>query len=338
MAQVRKSCLKTDSEAECAPFVRKEISIMSEIISPVIEELAERAMAFTGGREGYYPTPIEGLSFAVHSEAGGACTCSVYEPSFALMLQGRKRSECGESVYEYGAGDCMLVNVDVPARYTILEAMPDKPFIGCSLKLDSVAVTEMIAKLPGVDDLEDRHARAIVVSRASAAMEADFLSLMRMFDSPAEMKLRAPILIRDIYSLLLLGKMGEGIRSMFTQTGRSGRVTQAVSWLRTNYRTAFTIEELAERVHMSVSSFHRHFKSVTSMSPLQYQKRLRLGEAQRLMLTEGKDVAAAAYAVGYESPTQFSREYKQLFGDAPGRDIKNRLQTVKCDPAFLSKA
>ena len=189
---------------------------MSEIISPVIEELAERAMAFTGGREGYYPTPIEGLSFAVHSEAGGACTCSVYEPSFALMLQGRKRSECGESVYEYGAGDCMLVNVDVPARYTILEATPDKPFIGCSLKLDSVAVTEMIAKLPGVDDLEDRHARAIVVSRASAAMEADFLSLMRMFDSPAEMKLRAPILIRDIYSLLLLGKMGEGIRSMFT--------------------------------------------------------------------------------------------------------------------------
>ena len=338
MVQVRKSCLKTDSEAECAPFVRKEISIMSEIISPVIEELAERAMAFTGGREGYYPTPIEGLSFAVHSEAGGACTCSVYEPSFALMLQGRKRSECGESVYEYGAGDCMLVNVDVPARYTILEATPDKPFIGCSLKLDSVAVTEMIAKLPGVDDLEDRHARAIVVSRASAAMEADFLSLMRMFDSPEEMKLRAPILIRDIYSLLLLGKMGEEIRSMFTQTGRSGRVTQAVSWLRTNYRSAFTIEELAERVHMSVSSFHRHFKSVTSMSPLQYQKRLRLGEAQRLMLTEGKDVAAAAYAVGYESPTQFSREYKQLFGDAPGRDIKNRLQTVKGDPAFLSKA
>ena len=156
---------------------------MSEIISPVIEELAERAMAFTGGREGYYPTPIDGVSFAVHGKAGGACTCSVYEPSFALMLQGRKRSECGKSVYEYGAGDCMLVNVDVPARYTILEATPDKPFIGCSLKLDSVAVTEMIAKLPGLDDLKDRHARAIVVSRATAAMEADFLSLMRMFDS-----------------------------------------------------------------------------------------------------------------------------------------------------------
>ena len=173
---------------------------MSEIISPVIEELAERAMAFTGGREGYYPTPIDGVSFTVHGKAGGACTCSVYEPSFALMLQGRKRSECGKSVYEYGAGDCMLVNVDIPARYTILEATPDKPFIGCSLKLDSVAVTEMIAKLPGLEDLEDRHARAIVVSRASAAMEADFLSLMRMFDSPTEMKLRAPILIRDIYS------------------------------------------------------------------------------------------------------------------------------------------
>ena len=118
--------------------------------------------------------------------------------------------------------------------------------------LDSVAVTEMIAKLPGLEDLEDRHARAIVVSRASAAMEADFLSLMRMFDSPTEMKLRAPILIRDIYSLLLLGKMGEGIRSMFTQTGRSGRVTQAVSWLRTNYRSAFTIEELAERAFVRV--------------------------------------------------------------------------------------
>ena len=106
-------------------------------------------------------------------------------------------------------------------------------------------------------------------------------------------------------------------------------MTQAVAWLRTNYRTAFTIEELADRVHMSVSSFHRHFKSVTSMSPLQYQKRLRLGEAQRLMLAEGKDVAAAAYAVGYESPTQFSREYKQLYGDAPGRDIRNRLISAR---------
>ncbi len=306
---------------------------MSEIVSPLIEELADRAMAFTGGRDGYYPTPIEGLAFAVHSDRG-SCTCasrnSLYETSFGLMLQGRKRSTSGDRVYEYGAGDGLLVSVDVPASYEILEATPAKPFIGCALKLDCVAITEMIAKLPDpLPEASDARAQAITVSRVSMAMEEDFLSLVKMFDSPAEIQLRAPLLIRDIYSLLLLGKTGGALRSMYTQSARAGRVTQAVSWLRTNYRTAFTIEELANRVHMSVSSFHRHFKSVTSMSPLQYQKRLRLGEAQRLMLAEGKDVAAAAYAVGYESPTQFSREYKQLYGDAPGRDIRHRLSGAK---------
>ncbi len=306
---------------------------MSEIVSPLIEELADRAMAFTGGRDGYYPTPIEGLAFAVHSDCG-SCTCasrnSLYETSFGLMLQGRKRSTSGDRVYEYGAGDGLLVSVDVPASYEILEATPAKPFIGCALKLDCVAITEMIAKIPDpLPEASDARAQAITVSRVSTAMEEDFLSLVKMFDSPAEIQLRAPLLIRDIYSLLLLGKTGGALRSMYTQSARAGRVTQAVSWLRTNYRTAFTIEELANRVHMSVSSFHRHFKSVTSMSPLQYQKRLRLGEAQRLMLAEGKDVAAAAYAVGYESPTQFSREYKQLYGDAPGRDIRHRLSGAK---------
>ncbi len=306
---------------------------MSEIVSPVIEELADRAMALTGGRDGYYPTPVEGLAFAVHTDRG-SCTCtsrnSVYETSFGLMLQGRKRSTSGDRIYEYGAGDGLLVSVDVPASFEILDATPEKPFIGCSLKLDCVAVTEMIAKLPDpMPDVSDARAQAITVSRVTSEMEEDFLSLVRMFDSPAEIELRAPLLIRDIYSLLLLGKTGGALRSLYTQSGRASRVTQAVAWLRTNYRTAFTIEELADRVHMSVSSFHRHFKSVTSMSPLQYQKRLRLGEAQRLMLAEGKDVAAAAYAVGYESPTQFSREYKQLYGDAPGRDIRNRLISAR---------
>lgn len=301
---------------------------MSEIVSPLIEELAERAMAFTGGCAGRYDTPVPGLSLSVHTTALSACTCSVYEPSFGLMLQGKKRSECGSRTYDYGAGDCLLVNVDVPARFTILEASPAKPFIACSLRLDSVAMTELIARVPA-PDVVTGDAQALVVSRATCELEEDFLRLMQMLDSPGEIALRAGLIVRDIYSLLLLGREGPGIRSMFTVASGAGRVTQAVSWLRRNYRSAFTIEELAERVHMSVSSFHRHFKNVTSMSPLQYQKRLRLGEAQRLMLAEGKDVAAAAYAVGYESPTQFSREYKQLFGEAPGRDIKQRLSAAR---------
>ena len=301
---------------------------MSEMVSPLIEEMVERAMVFTGGRDGIHETPAQGVHISVHSHSGGCCCSSLYEPSLALVLQGKKRSICGTRTYEYGAGECLLVSVDVPARYEILDATPAHPFITIVLKLNPVTVTELIARLPVVSATSESAARALVVSRATTALEGDFAQLLSMLDSPAEVALRASNIVRDIYSLVLLGEQGESLRSMFTQTGGAGRVTQAVSWLRSNYRMAFTIEELADRVHMSVSSFHRHFKSITSMSPLQYQKRLRLGEAQRLMLSEGKDVASAAYAVGYESPTQFSREYKQLYGDAPARDIKKRLSVA----------
>lgn len=305
---------------------------MTECASPIIDEIRRLVMQYAADKTGpQIESPIDGLFFSVRYGSTGTCTCSVYEPSVALMLQGRKMTTAGTRVYTYGRGDLLITSMDVPTTYQVLEASPDKPFVGIGIRIDAVVMTDLIRQLPLEDDAaDDASVRAITLCRAEAALEEDFLRLVQILDSPRECKFRAPLIIRDIYSLLLLGEHGESIRRIFTNNSRSSRISQAVGWLRDNYREPLSVEALADRVHMSVSSFHRHFKSVTSVSPLQFQKRLRLSEAQRLMLTEGKDVATAAYEVGYASPTQFSREYKHAFGEAPGRDIEARRRLVEC--------
>lgn len=305
---------------------------MTECASPIIDEIRRLVMQYAADKTGpQIESPIDGLFFSVRYGSTGTCTCSVYEPSVALMLQGRKMTTAGTRVYTYGRGDLLITSMDVPTTYQVLEASPDKPFVGIGIRIDAVVMTDLIRQLPLEDDAaDDASVRAITLCRAEAALEEDFLRLVQILYSPRECKFRAPLIIRDIYSLLLLGEHGESIRRIFTNNSRSSRISQAVGWLRDNYREPLSVEALADRVHMSVSSFHRHFKSVTSVSPLQFQKRLRLSEAQRLMLTEGKDVATAAYEVGYASPTQFSREYKHAFGEAPGRDIEARRRLVEC--------
>ena len=254
---------------------------MTECASPIIDEIRRLVMQYAADKTGpQIESPIDGLFFSVRYGSTGTCTCSVYEPSVALMLQGRKMTTAGTRVYTYGRGDLLITSMDVPTTYQVLEASPDKPFVGIGIRIDAVVMTDLIRQLPLEDDAaDDAFVRAITLCRAEAALEEDFLRLVQILDSPRECKFRAPLIIRDIYSLLLLGEHGESIRRIFTNNSRSSRISQAVGWLRDNYREPLSVEALADRVHMSVSSFHRHFKSVTSVSPLQFQKRLRLSEA-----------------------------------------------------------
>ena len=290
-------------------------------------ELRRRAAALAEGMGGGdHPTGIPGMKVAVRDTSNGTgCTC--YEPSVSVILQGRKRSICGDRSYEYGEGECIVTGVDVPSRFEIIRNDPSDVFMGISLSIDKEVMTELIAQMPlqpSSSDDESSKVRAFVVAASSDRVTEAFLNLMRLLDRPEEVTLRTPGLVRDVYCLLLLGDTGPMIRGLYTKGSSFNRISQAITWLRDNYKEPLSVEQLANSVHMSTSSFHRHFKEITSISPLQYHKRLRLYEAQRLLISEGIDVNSAAYSVGYMSPTQFSREYKALFGLPPGRDASAR--------------
>jgi AraC-like DNA-binding protein len=290
-------------------------------------ELRDRAAAIVAGAAGGdYPTGINGVRIHVRDASNGTgCTC--YEPSVSVILRGRKRSICGERSYEYGQSECIVTGVDVPSRFEIIRSDPSEIFMGISLSIDKELMTELIAQMPlqatGSDE-DCSRVRAFVVAASSDRVTEGFLNLMRLLDRPEEVALRTPGLVRDIYCLLLLGDTGPMIKGLYTKGSSFNRISQAITWLRDNYREPLSVERLADSVHMSTSSFHRHFKEITSISPLQYHKRLRLYEAQRLLVAEGIDVNSAAYSVGYMSPTQFSREYKALFGLPPGKDASAR--------------
>lgn len=290
-------------------------------------ELRERASAIVAGMTGGdYPTGINGLKVALR-DATNAAGCTCYEPSVSIILKGRKRSVCGERSYEYGQGECIVTGVDVPSRFEIIRSDAEDVFMCISLSIDKEVMTELIAQMPlqatGSDE-DYSKVRAFVVAASSDRITEALLNLMRLLDRPEEVALRTPGLVRDIYCLLLLGDTGPMIKGLYTKGSSFNRISQAISWLRDNYREPLSVERLADSVHMSTSSFHRHFKEITSISPLQYHKRLRLYEAQRLLVSEGIDVNSAAYSVGYMSPTQFSREYKALFGLPPGKDASAR--------------
>lgn len=284
------------------------------------EELKQRVLSRVRGN-GTFTTGIDGLTISARELAPGQ-VCSCYTPSMGLILCGEKRSVCGTRVYHYGEGKLLVTGVDIPSSFEIVERT-----VSIVLKIDPTLMSELVAQMPAeaFDSAAGRQpVQAFSVGNCSERMTEAMLRLFSLLDAPRETTLRAPGLIRDIYCLLLLEGQGADIRSLYTKGSSFNRITQAILWLRDNYKESFRVEELANRVHMSTSSFHRHFKEVTSISPLQYHKRLRLQEAQRLLIAEGIDVGTAAYSVGYESPAQFSREYKALFGLPPRKDADSK--------------
>ncbi len=291
------------------------------------ERLKEKVLHFMK-ESGVSETGIPGLSVSCRM-AHEVVENSLYRPCIGVMLQGKKKSIIGTAEYTYGEGQCLVVGVDVPSSFYVVEGTEEHPFLCLSLEVDRFMLTRLAAEVPS-SALADQEGdlSGVSVAPVDIAVLDAFLRLADLLDKPEQISVLAPMIIREIYYRMLIGPQGTFLRRFHTLGSQSTQIAQAVTWLRDNYRSPLQVEELARRVNMATSTFHRHFKEVTSLSPLQFHKRLRLFEAQRLMLTEHTDAATAGLAVGYESPTQFNREYKRLFGEPPHRNI-TRLKEVR---------
>ena len=226
----------------------------------------------------------------------------------------------------------LITSMDLPTFVQIIKAGRDRPYLGLVLKLDHREISQLMVDGNLPPPPPQQSSRAMATGEATVPLLAAFQRLIDLLDEPKDIPILAPIIEREIFYRLLVGDQGERLRRMASVGSQSHQIARAVDWLKGNFAQPLRIDDLATKVNMSTSTFHHHFRALTAMSPLQYQKWLRLTEARRLMLAENQDAATAAFEVGYESPSQFSREYRRLFGDSPLRDIANLRQMVSVEP------
>ena len=243
-------------------------------------------------------------------------------PSFWLVAGGRKCLTVGDEELHYGVGDCLLVALDLPATARILQASETEPHLCVGVAINPARLAELIGRLPEQASASPSGMRGVAVNPASPELLDATLRLLRLLERPADVAAMAPLIEQEILYRLLSGPHGARLLHIAMAEGQGHRVTRAVAWLREHFAQPLRIEALADHVGMSESSLHHHFKAVTNMTPMQYQKQLRLYEARRLMLVENMDVGTAGYSVGYQSPSQFSREYRRLYGLSPARDLE----------------
>ncbi len=248
------------------------------------------------------------------------------EPSLCLIAQGAKRVLLGKEAYTYDANHFLITSVDLPVVAQVFEASREKPFLGLVLRLSRGAITRMMADSDVPPPRPQQTSRGIVVSEVTSPLLDAFVRLIDLLDTPEDIPVLAPLVQREILYRLLIGEQGERLRQIGAAGSQGHQIAQVIGWLKDHFNQPLHVDDLATSASMSPSTFHRHFRAVTSMSPLQFQKSLRLHEARRLMLTEHLDAASAAFQVGYESHSQFNREYSRLFGAPPLRDIKSLRQ------------
>jgi AraC-like DNA-binding protein len=245
---------------------------------------------------------------------------TVYQPAFCLVAQGRKRALLGEEVFRYDPGHYLLFTVDLPLIFQIEKATPDEPYLGLRLDLDPSVVASVLMEANIKIKKGDASSKAMDVDSIDANLLDAVVRLVRLADEPASSNILAPLIVKEIIYRLLAGGQGARLGHLLP-SGDTHRISRAIGHLREHFDEPLKIDDVARQLGMSVSGFHHHFKSVTAMSPLQFQKQIRLQEARRLMLGEDLDAASAGFRVGYEDPSYFSRDYKKLFGSPPQRDI-----------------
>jgi AraC-like DNA-binding protein len=256
-------------------------------------------------------------------------TLLVHQPTFCFVAQGRKRALVGDEVFYYDPGHYLLFTVDLPVTFQVIEASKEQPYFGFRLNLDAALVASVVMESGIEVSKGDAGVKAIDVSAMDGDMLDAVVRLVRLLDTPLERKVLAPLVTREIVYRLLVGGQGGRLGHLLASAGDTRRISKAIGRLRENYNRPLRIDEIARELGMSVSGFHHHFKSVTAMTPLQFQKQLRLQEARRLMLGEDLDAASAGFRVGYDDPSYFSREYKKLFGAPPQRDIARLRSTLE---------
>ena len=241
----------------------------------------------------------------------------LYEPMLCLVLQGAKEVLIGDRRLRYDPATMFIATLELPVSGCVIEASPGAPYIGVTLALDRDTLAELLPALPG--PAGDAETAGFAVSPVTPELLEPWQRLLRLLDTPDDIPVLAPLAEREILYRLLQSPQGGVLRQVARGDGRLARIRRALGWIRAHYDQKLRIETLTELAGMSAASFHRHFKAATAMSPLQYQKSLRLQQARRLLIAD-PDAARAGYAVGYESASQFSREYARLFGTPPGRD------------------
>lgn len=249
-------------------------------------------------------------------------------PSFWLVAQGRKCLTVGGEALEYGVGDCLLVALDLPVISRVVEASEAHPHLCVGMEINIPRLVDLIGRLPDGATSATGGISGAAVTAASPDLLDATLRMLRLLERPDDIAAMAPLIEQEILYRLLTGPHGARLINIAMVEGAGQKVARAAAWLRSHFAQPLRIGALAEAVGMSESSLHHHFKAVTNMTPMQYQKQLRLHEARRLMLAEGLDVGAAGFAVGYQSPSQFSREYRRFYGVPPSRDLESLLAPV----------
>lgn len=310
--------------AQPAPATDSLSTITPMHDQPKCRELADLVSARVT-EEGVYETDIPGLDL-FRVDAPTPCMSTVYEPSLCVIAQGRKTVQLGDREIVYGALTYMVSSVDLPVNGRVVDASPEHPFLAVKININPAEVADLVLQLgdaaPPGEPMDCPYSGCgLCVAQVDLGILDAMTRLVALLDSPTDARILAPLIQREIIYRALRGEMGARMREFVSADSQQNRISRVISVLKDRFAEPLRVRELAEDVNMSESTLYHSFKQVTRMSPLQFQKKLRLHEARRLMLSEGLEAATASYRVGYESPSHFSREYSRMFGAPPRADV-----------------
>lgn len=274
-----------------------------------------------------HSSAIEGLSIYRRNEPSEPVV-GLYEPSICIIAQGEKEVQLGEESYIYDANHYLLTGIHLPVTARVTKASKDEPYLGIRLVFDYQDIAQLMTDSQLPPPRTQKCNRGMTTGKMTEALVSNFQRLVELLDEEQDIPILAPLIKREIFYRLLVGEQGARLRQVAIAGTQSQQIAQALTWLKTNFSEPLRVDELAKKANMGTSTFHHHFRNMTALSPLQYQKQLRLQEARKLMLSDHVDAASAAFQVGYESPSQFSREYSRMYGAPPMRDIANLRQQI----------
>ena len=289
-------------------------------VEALCRELAA-LLARQTGADGGHETPIPQLTLWRFSHPTDAMP-GMQQPAVYVVVQGRKHVEVGGETYVYDPSQYLAVSLELPVVARLVEATPEAPYLCLTLRVDARELAALIVESGRPPPRDDHDGRALFVSPLEAPLLDGLLRLVRLLDAPLDIPVLAPLVLRELYFRLLQGEQQGRLAEIAIGDGRLRRVAGAIAWIKAHYAEPLQVEALAKRAHMSPSALHAHFRAAAGVSPIQYQKRLRLEEARRLLLAGGTSAEAVAHEVGYASASQFSREYARLFGEPPRRDAE----------------
>jgi len=309
------------------PFIESEYARQFEDFDRIYTKLIEKVSRLAAD-DGETSTPLEGLLMYRFSSPNQPAPC-VYDPHLGILLQGKKRVILGDELIEYEGLRFFVASLDLPVMTQVIEATDSKPYLALVLKLNLQLLRQVFFEFnPQVAEIVPA-GMAVETGPVSGELLCAFSRLVDLLNTPRDIPALADLIQREILYRVLVSEQGIRLRQIALRGSKSDRTAKAIAWLKDNFANPLSLEDLAESVNMGVSTLHHHFRAMTGMSPLNYQKKLRLFEARRLMLSEGLDSGEVARRVGYESHSQYNREYRRLFGQPPVRDIKGLRLSVE---------